>query len=511
MSSGGAGPLVPTLHGFVHNTIDGLVLFEACLSGRLHHVPRRPYDQQRASLIKSGSIFIYEENASGIKRWTDGLAWSPSRILGNFLIYRELEKPFPPGAKKRAIGSKRTTAPGKPYPRCDSNESDGAVLITPPTPPPSNPAAREVKPGIRQLWLPSDGLVKKTMSVSVNGISHHMVSYYKVEDVKNNLLPRPLSDPRLQNISVRPELYLNQNFRAPVEETEHCAIDGHMHAHPQAVYLSMVGGYGVRPGQYVRQPYTSMYGLQASTGASVYGAITDTSWPMQQASVGSYGNPGSSAPIVKMESQRTGAPPSLYSAQYAPDYANMPRYDTQSNSTMPPAYHTAVQSSTPSFGSTSAHLGRSSYGDVMNSSPVTQSRHTCLTAQQQHAIRHSPPAQSYVMHSAPAGGVAQSPVQGMKSPFSAAHSSSVNDTQLLYRNTPYPVQTPQSVHVTFDLIGLDINGNTGYVTQPNVQATTITIQSRRAFRGSMLTPGSVQYAQWRGNTDAKQEDQSSRE
>ncbi|KAK5689385.1 Global transcription regulator sge1 [Elasticomyces elasticus] len=414
MSSDGAGPLVPTLHGFVHNTMDALVLFEACLSGRLHHIPRRPHDPQRASLIKSGSIFIYEENASGIKRWTDGLAWSPSWILGNFLIYRELEKPLPPGAKKRAISRKRTTAPGEPYPRCNSDESNGAILITPLTPPPSNPAAREVKPEISATYQEKDlersligslvdnygfrpdGLVKKTMSVSVNGISHHMVSYYKVEDVKNNLLPRPLSDPRLQNISVRPELYLNQNFRAPVEETEHCAIDGHMHAHPQAVYSSMVGGYGVRPGQYVEQPYTSMYGLQVSTGASVYDAITGTSWPMQQASVGSHGNrgygsqsyglnhyqppAGSSAPTVKMESQHTGAPPSLYSAQYASNYANMPQHDTQSNSTMPPAYHTAMQSPTPSFESTSAHLGRSSYGNVINSTPVTQPRHTCLTA-----------------------------------------------------------------------------------------------------------------------------------
>ncbi|TKA31573.1 hypothetical protein B0A54_15706 [Friedmanniomyces endolithicus] len=285
MSSGGAGPLVPTFHGFVHNTMDGLVLFEACLSGKLHHVPRRPHDRERASLIKSGSIFIYEENASGIKRWTDGVAWSPSRILGNFLIYRELEKPCPPGEKKRAIKRKRTTAPGEPYPRRGSDETDGAESITPLTPPSPGPS-HEAKPEmlgtdqekelersligslVDSYGFRPDGLVKKTMSVSVNGISHHMVSYYKVEDVKNNILPRPLSDPRLQNISVRPELYLKQNFRAPVEETEHYAIDGHMHAHPQAMYSSMVGGYGGRPGQYAGHPYSGMYGMQATTGAS---------------------------------------------------------------------------------------------------------------------------------------------------------------------------------------------------------------------------------------------------
>ncbi|KAF2768707.1 hypothetical protein EJ03DRAFT_273603, partial [Teratosphaeria nubilosa] len=217
-SGGGAGPLVPTFHGFVHNSMDGLVLFEACLSGKLHHVPRRPHDRERASLIKSGSIFIYEENASGIKRWTDGVAWSPSRILGNFLIYRELEKPFPPGEKKRAMKRKRQSIPGEPYPRRDSDENDSSELNNPLTPPEPELERSLIGSLVDSYGFRSDGLVKKTMSISVNGISHHMVSYYKVDDVKNGMLPRPLSDPRLANIAVRPELYLKQNFRAPVEE-----------------------------------------------------------------------------------------------------------------------------------------------------------------------------------------------------------------------------------------------------------------------------------------------------
>lgn len=43
--------------------------------------------------MQSGSVFVFDEHESGIKRWTDGLIWSPSRILGNFLIYRETHKP----------------------------------------------------------------------------------------------------------------------------------------------------------------------------------------------------------------------------------------------------------------------------------------------------------------------------------------------------------------------------------------------------------------------------------
>merc|ERR1712093_120492 len=43
-------------------------------------------------MIMSGTVFAFDENATGIKRWTDGALWSPSRIIGNYLVYRELDK-----------------------------------------------------------------------------------------------------------------------------------------------------------------------------------------------------------------------------------------------------------------------------------------------------------------------------------------------------------------------------------------------------------------------------------
>ncbi|KAK3113129.1 Global transcription regulator sge1 [Teratosphaeriaceae sp. CCFEE 6253] len=534
--SGGAGPLVPTFHGFVHNTMDGLVLFEACLSGKLHHVPRRPHDRERASLIKSGSIFIYEENASGIKRWTDGVAWSPSRILGNFLLYRELEKPFPPGEKKRAIKRKRTSAPGEPYPRRGSDETDGPELITPLTPPspvvgvepkiemPGTDQERELERSLIGSLVDSygfrpDGLVKKTMSVSVNGISHHMVSYYKVEDVKNNLLPRPLSDPRLHNISVRPELYLKQNFRAPVEETEHYAIDGHMHAHPQAMYSSMVGGYGVRPGQYIGQPYNGLYGLQPTTSASVYGGMTGTSWPTQQAPTSAlpYGNRGyssqsypsnyyqngsnpSGVPAVKTEDQHPGATTPAYNGQYASSYTNMSRHGSQTASSMlQTPYQTPTQQTTSSFGSMSAHSGRSSYGHVA-ASPAShsQSQHTYATAPPNRYAVQSP-AQSYAMHSAPPSAIAQSPHAGLKSPHPMAHpSASAADSHMSYRTAPYQVQAPQSAQqLGPDMNGLGINGHGSYAGHPPQHGAGQHYYDAagQVYRGPMPPPGASQYAQ----------------
>ena len=102
------GPCMsPTWVGFVHTTLDALMVLEACLQGKLSHIPRRPHDRERQQIITAGSVFIYEENASGIKRWTDGVTWSPSRIMGNFLVYRELSEPFPAGEKKKAKKRKR--------------------------------------------------------------------------------------------------------------------------------------------------------------------------------------------------------------------------------------------------------------------------------------------------------------------------------------------------------------------------------------------------------------------
>ncbi|KAI5254559.1 hypothetical protein E4T42_02265 [Aureobasidium subglaciale] len=288
-SGSGSGPLQPTWHGFIQNSMDGLVLFEACLSGKLHHVPRRPHDRERASLIKSGSVFIYEENASGIKRWTDGVAWSPSRILGNFLIYRELEKPFPPGEKKRAMKRKRSSQ--EPEGRRDSEENEVAEYNRlPPTPPsPANqPDSKAAAAGTtdsdkeveRQLigslvdsyGFRPNGLVKKTMSISLNGVSHHLVSYYTVEDVKQRKLQRPLVDTRLNGIAIRPELYLKQNFRAPVEESDQFAVDHSGHAYPHmGGYPNMVApsGYMMRQ-SYAAPPGYPMYGAApVSTGAGV--------------------------------------------------------------------------------------------------------------------------------------------------------------------------------------------------------------------------------------------------
>jgi hypothetical protein len=64
-----SGHIAPPFIGFIETTYDARRLND----------PEKP-------MIHSGAVFLFDEHESGIKRWTDGIVWSPSRILGNFLV-----------------------------------------------------------------------------------------------------------------------------------------------------------------------------------------------------------------------------------------------------------------------------------------------------------------------------------------------------------------------------------------------------------------------------------------
>ena len=81
----------PPWSGWIETTGDALLILEAARRGLIPRVTRRLVDAER-KMITSGSVFVFDEVESGIKRWTDGFFWSPSRILGNFLLYRETDK-----------------------------------------------------------------------------------------------------------------------------------------------------------------------------------------------------------------------------------------------------------------------------------------------------------------------------------------------------------------------------------------------------------------------------------
>ncbi|KAL7894127.1 Gti1/Pac2 family domain-containing protein [Trichoderma sp. SZMC 28014] len=241
--SGAIAPLAPTFNGHIATTMDAAILFEACLQGRIPHVPRRPHDRERQDLIASGNVFIYEEHASGIKRWTDGVSWSPSRILGNFLIYRELEKPFPPGEKKRALKKKKQSNGGINRPDRANSQSHGAAFAAVSnvmgSGQASDPERSLVGSLIDSYPFKENGLIKKTISIHFQGVPHHLVSYYSLEEALSGTMATPSNHVNFSDIRPRHELLMNQNFRNPLDEAAIFTDDRGLIPLPVANYYAM--------------------------------------------------------------------------------------------------------------------------------------------------------------------------------------------------------------------------------------------------------------------------------
>lgn len=80
--------------GYVETTTDALRLIMAARQGIIPRITRRLNDSERRSMIRSGAVFVFCVEESGIKRWTEGLSWSPSRIVGNFLVCHCIQQPW---------------------------------------------------------------------------------------------------------------------------------------------------------------------------------------------------------------------------------------------------------------------------------------------------------------------------------------------------------------------------------------------------------------------------------
>ncbi|KAJ3022856.1 hypothetical protein HKX48_005057 [Thoreauomyces humboldtii] len=168
----------PTYHGYIASTQDCLLLFEATRVGVLRRIQRRLSEQERETWIRSGSVFVWEEDESGIKRWTDSKNWSPSRITGSFLVYREVDET----TARRRVSS------------IDSDETSGTTRIG------------RRRSSISTLGSPL--LTKKSISVRTKeGGKLHVVCYYTKSDVTAGHLRTPRDDPSLRSLAIRAGLY----------------------------------------------------------------------------------------------------------------------------------------------------------------------------------------------------------------------------------------------------------------------------------------------------------------
>ncbi|RKP07856.1 Gti1/Pac2 family-domain-containing protein, partial [Thamnocephalis sphaerospora] len=167
-----------TYCGHMRTLHDALLVIEACARNVLPRVRHRLSDRER-TLVRSGTVFVWDEGETGMRRWTDGRSWSPSRVVGGFLTYRELA-----GRRQRLAGELDSAA--------DALAGGGG----------RNNAGR------REFNYQADGLIKRALSLRTTfGRRWHLISYYRESDVAQYQLALPSADPRLVQITIPAGVY----------------------------------------------------------------------------------------------------------------------------------------------------------------------------------------------------------------------------------------------------------------------------------------------------------------
>ncbi|WAQ88676.1 hypothetical protein PtA15_10A95 [Puccinia triticina] len=123
--------------------------------------------QVASLIIRPGAVFVWEEKEAGIKRWTDHVRWSPSRVSGAFLVYSEL---FSTG----------------------TGDSDGHA---------------------------SDPLLKQSFaSTTVDGDRMHLIAYYSKSALDSGRLRTPARDENLRTMVVPKGVYPDHRATGGVED-----------------------------------------------------------------------------------------------------------------------------------------------------------------------------------------------------------------------------------------------------------------------------------------------------
>ncbi|KAL1914306.1 uncharacterized protein VTP21DRAFT_8999 [Calcarisporiella thermophila] len=165
-----------TFYGHVKTPRDAILLFEACRRGILRRVQRRLSDKERG-VIRSGAVFVWDEQEAGMRRWTDGMNWSPSRVSGSFLSYRELE-----------------------HRRRDSHRASYQVS--------GDSATTSIRQRPAFKYKP-DGLIKQSYSVgTADNRRIHLISYYTKRDVLLQRLKPPSRNNILSELELPEGYYL---------------------------------------------------------------------------------------------------------------------------------------------------------------------------------------------------------------------------------------------------------------------------------------------------------------
>lgn len=133
--------------GFLKTREDSMILVHALRLKILKHNTKRLSIDERSN-IKPGDIFCYVKGSDELRRWTDGLPWSGSRISGHFLVYE-------------------ATISRSNY---DYNQDGHTKSL--------NFNSLRIFPNLRNNRFPAKILKKRTISIEYNNKTYHFINYY---------------------------------------------------------------------------------------------------------------------------------------------------------------------------------------------------------------------------------------------------------------------------------------------------------------------------------------------
>jgi hypothetical protein len=195
--------IMETYFGYIETVQDALLVIEAARRGLLPRAQHRLTDSERAN-IRSGSIFVWDESEVGMRRWTDGRSWSPSRVNGCFLNYRELEH------RRCSQGASFSYSMCMPHDNMSTFNWMGESGQRKPMASRMRTSSTGTSSGRNKnnFRYKVNGLTKRTISVTISEPRKlHLISYFCKQDVINGHLRRPRDDPVLSKQEIPSELY----------------------------------------------------------------------------------------------------------------------------------------------------------------------------------------------------------------------------------------------------------------------------------------------------------------
>ncbi|KAJ3377867.1 hypothetical protein HDU84_008131 [Entophlyctis sp. JEL0112] len=168
--------------GFVEDEVDSLILVDAVIAKKIPPFAGGPLEIARLS-VRSGSVYILPENSRYLKRWKDGLQWSPSRSYGHFLLYRQVRQiDNSTTAGESILHTESLNIPGVDPRFAQSSLKDGMQIM-------------------------ENGLTKRSITVKgSDGCVYRVISYYNRKDILDSAglaTRRPANDPEINSVSAK--------------------------------------------------------------------------------------------------------------------------------------------------------------------------------------------------------------------------------------------------------------------------------------------------------------------